>query len=194
MEIKRFFQTAKLARSGHQKKNARSEFMTWRERGQYARAYPSWIISVSGLLAAGIVLLQLFDERPIARAENSEDGIVGAQHSAVRRRLLEERLREIRALNEDEEQRRRMFNNYVNAVAEAMVLARETGIRFVSDDLLTAIADAILAGGMPGDISRILASTKGDARVVALSHYYVLIRAGERPELAVNQALRYSDM
>lgn len=169
----------------------------WQERGRAAggRGRSVWV-SLSGIAAAAIVIVQLFGAQAITDvvAEGTDAGvretILLAKREGARPALLDRKMRELAALKVNDARRENLMTAYANALVRARDLAREAGMTYVSDEVIAATADALVAGGTREDVRWILEKAEKGRAASAMSRYYILIRRGERSSAAAAMALR----
>lgn len=139
------------------------------------------LLALCGCVVVGGIVLALQTQRWFPSLGDADGHLVRTvvKQTGARRDLVEMRARELRIFPVSENQREDLLLHYANATIDAKKLAQQARNFVISDELLTAIADAIVIGGGSEDILQILTKTRGEARIIALSRFYVLMRRGE---------------
>lgn len=167
----------------------------WQARGRLAenQGRSLWI-TLSGIVAGAIVVVQLFGAQAIGGGRLEDDAglreaLLFAYKQGARPALVERRARELAALGIEEPRQAGHIVEYANALVQARGLAREGGVSYPSGDIVAAIADALMLGGSREDILWIVEKA-GERRASVLSRYFVLMRRGERSGSAAAMAMR----
>ena len=171
-------------------------FEAWKKRGRNSGGKnQSLLITLSGITAAAIVVVQLFGAQTIGSSDMPtgdaalREGLIHTYRQGARPALVNRRIREMNVLEPNQERRALAVRTYANALIRARKIAQNAGRTYPSNDLIGAIADALLAGGVEEDILVLMERGRGRETLV-LSRYYVFVRRGERSRAAAVMALR----
>lgn len=162
-----------------------SAFKRWQTRGNAPLSNTaSFAVTVSALVALVLVGSEFIAERGLGRTDESPTGALetriadAARQQGARVSLALVRVREVQQIAPDAPDQLSTLLNYVNALSLAHKLTQEGGLYIPDTPTLAAAADALSTGGGERDVLTLLALEDQRARIVALNHYYILLREG----------------